>query len=342
MPKRELLTKIAYITGIFAVVYLGLRYLLPLVVPFLFAYIVAEWLEPIVKKISEKTVIPYKISVPVTLIVVIGIVGGLIIWLCSALAGQIRSLAVNIPLIKNGLCAGLQNACSCCENWFGIKSGSIYSTLQLGVDYLGDNYIDKLMPLVTRKALWMCIRTVSFFIALMFFILGTWLILEEHDKIKREWKDMEIVRALFPVLSEVRHTLGEYLRTQGIIICIVAVICCAGLFFAQNEYALLIGIVIAVLDAFPILGSGSILVPWAVIYVIYGDLKRAAILAVTYLISLIAREVLESRIMGQRTGLRPIYMLLSFYVGVKLFGIAGVILGPVGMVLALSLCKMLL
>ena len=90
------------------------------------------------------------------------------------------------------------------------------------------------------------------------------------------------------------------------------------------------------------LGGGSILVPWGVIYVIYGDLKKAAILAVTYLISLIAREVLESRIMGHRTGLRPIYMLLSFYVGVKLFGIAGVILGPVGMVLALSLCKMLL
>lgn len=341
MPEKEVYIKIAYIAVIFVGVYFGLKYLLPLVVPFLLAYIVAGWLIPVVKKISDKTVIPYKLSVLITLIVVLVVTSGLLLWLGSALVRQFKSIAVNIPIIKNELNTGILNICCCCERWFGVKSGSVYNMLQLGVDYLGDNYIDKLMPFVTQKAIGMCMRTFSFIIMTMFFFLGTWLILEEYEKIKSEWKNMPIIKAFYPVISDVKNAIGEYLRTQGIIICIVAVICCGGLVLIGNEYALLIGIVIAVLDAFPIVGSGSILVPWAIIDVIYGDVKGAAILAVTYLISMIAREVLESKIMGQRTGLRPIYMLLSFYVGVQLFGIAGVILGPVGMVLSLSLCKLL-
>lgn len=342
MPEKKLIRKIAYIAAVFFVVYLGLKYLLPLVAPFLLAYIVSGWLIPVVKWISEKTVLSYKLSAALTLIIVIAVTCGLFVWLGSVLAGQVRGLSGNMPVIKSGLCKGLRNACNCCEEWFGIKSGSMYSMLQLGVDYLGDNYIDKLMPFVTEKALGICIRAVSFFIVLMFFILGTWLLLEEYDKIKNEWKNMYLIKSFFPVISEVRHTVGEYLKTQGIIICTVAVICSIGLFFIGNEYALLIGIIIALLDALPIIGSGSVLIPWAALYVIYGDLKGAAILAATYMFSMISREVLESKIMGHRTGLRPIYMLMSFYVGVQLFGIAGVLLGPVGMVLSLSLCRMLI
>ena len=63
--------------------------------------------------------------------------------------------------------------------------------------------------------------------------------------------------------------------------------------------------------------------------IVRGDVGKGTVLLVLYLVCLILREVLEPKIMGQQSGLRPIYTLISFYIGIKLFGISGIILGPV-------------
>ena len=139
------------------------------------------------------------------------------------------------------------------------------------------------------------------------------------------------------MLQRLGHTMGAYFKTQGIIIGIVAIISTLGLLVLRNPYAFLLGILIALFDAFPIVGSGSILIPWALYQLIQGNLFQAGVLALMYLLTLVIREVLEPKILGQQTGLRPIYTFVSFYIGIQLFGIIGVILGPIGMVMIQSL-----
>lgn len=202
----------------------------------------------------------------------------------------------------------------------------------LGADYLGENWNEKILPFVTDKAWSVCQGILSVFIIFLFFLVGTWLIMEEYSAISKEIKNSDIYKRISPLIDAVKEALGGYFKTQGIIICVVTVLCTIGLFIIKNPYAILIGIIIAVLDAFPILGSGSILIPWAVIYILQGRLVYAAVIGVTYLLCLCAREFLEPKLMGRRTGLRPIYMIMSFYAGIQLFGIIGVILGPIAFV----------
>lgn len=143
-----------------------------------------------------------------------------------------------------------------------------------------------------------------------------------------------------PFYAEAKQVLGRlsaagvaYLKTQCILMLLVGTICTVGFLFVKREYALLLGIGVAVLDAFPVLGSGLVLVPWAVVCLLRGSYLQVAVLAVMYLLCVLVREGLEPKLLGNRIGIPPLYTLMAVYVGVELFGLLGVILGPFGLVI---------
>lgn len=340
MFDRFFLKKLLSLTGITITVYLVLRYLLPLVIPFIFSIILSKWLYPFVKKISDKLRIPYKFVVVVTVFIICALIFVIAGCLCVLLIQQIKQLAANIPFIKTEVGEGLQRICKCCDRWLGIDGGKAYSFVLSGTSYIGDNWNEKILPVITKGAWGMCRCFISAIVIFLFSLVGTWLVMEEYSEMHKEVHRSDILMRFMPVFEQLGSTLGGYFKTQGAIIFMVSVICWFGFFVLHNPYALLIGIIIAVLDAFPIIGSGSILVPWSVIYLFQGRLKEAVIVLITYLLCLCIREISEPRLMGQQTGLRPIYMFVSFYVGIKLFGIIGVLLGPVSFVMIKTIYSM--
>ncbi len=333
--------KAAYFIGIALAVYILFRYMLPLVVPFIFSAIISMWLYPLVDKITRKVRIPYKLTVVITVLLFSLLLLAGVSGIGVAIFNQLRRLVSNMPFIQSEFDTCVRQICRGCDDWFGVGGGKAYSMYLLGVDYLGENWNEKILPFVTDKAWSVCRGAVSVFIIFLFFLVGTWLIMEEYTSLKKDIKDSDVYGRIQPLICAVKETLGGYLRTQGIIICVVAVICSVGLFILKNPYAILIGIVIAVLDALPILGSGSVLIPWVFVCIFQGKFSYAAVIGVTYLLCLCAREILEPRLMGRSVGLRPIYMIVSFYAGIQLFGIIGVILGPVAMVIIKAAYEML-
>lgn len=329
---KLLLKRIIYLMGITLGVYLIFKYLLPLVIPFLLAAVLAGFLYPIAIYIKKKIKIPYKIGSIILVLLfvsIITVVLGVIIYYIFI---QAKSLAVNYPFIKARVIDEATRICYCCDEWLGIKGGKIYSIIISVSEYVGDNWSDKIMPVITQRIWGVCLGTGKMMIIILFIFIATALIMEDYKNVLSDYKNSFIVKRFTPVIECLRSTMWAYIKTQFIIAAIITVVCAAGLFLIGNPYALLIGILIAVVDALPILGSGSILVPWGIVYILMQDYTKAAIVVTVYVICLIAREVLEPKIMGQKTGLRPIYTFISFYIGIELFGIAGIILGPIGMV----------
>ena len=101
----------------------------------------------------------------------------------------------------------------------------------------------------------------------------------------------------------------------------------------------MLGIVIGILDALPFLGTGTILLPWAVVLLIRGEYWLALGYGVLFLVTNTARDLLEPRLIGKRIGIYPFVMALSVYVGLCLFGPTGVFTGPVGLVLIMEICR---
>jgi predicted PurR-regulated permease PerM len=105
----------------------------------------------------------------------------------------------------------------------------------------------------------------------------------------------------------------------------------------RQSYALLLALALAVLDFIPIVGAGTVMVPWAVIALFTRDYHTAISIMVIWGVVVLYRRVAEPKIVGNQTGLSPILSLLSIYVGMKLAGVPGMILGPILTLIALNL-----
>lgn len=131
------------------------------------------------------------------------------------------------------------------------------------------------------------------------------------------------------IKSSIKTSILGYLKAQCIIMCLIAIISFFGLLLIQPKYALLIAVLIAVIDAIPIFGSGFILWPLSLYNFIIGDYSFSISLLVLYFIIMLTRQFIEPKIVGIHIGVHPLITLISIYMGLKLFGIFGLILGPI-------------
>ena len=108
----------------------------------------------------------------------------------------------------------------------------------------------------------------------------------------------------------------------------------------DRPYGLLLALGLAVMDFIPIIGAGTVMVPWAFIDLFTGDLPRATALMVIWGVVALFRRVMEPKVVGDQTGLSPILSLVGIYVGMKLAGVLGMILGPIVLLVLLNLAGM--
>jgi sporulation integral membrane protein YtvI len=96
----------------------------------------------------------------------------------------------------------------------------------------------------------------------------------------------------------------------------------------KNNYFVFIAALIAIFDILPIAGSGGILIPWALISLVMGNMKQAIGIIVIYIIISIVRQYIEPKIVGDTLGVHPIVTLMGLYFGLKLFGFLGMFIVP--------------
>ena len=129
----------------------------------------------------------------------------------------------------------------------------------------------------------------------------------------------------------------KWLKAQIILITVTFLQLLAGLLLLRREYALLLALLIALMDALPIFGAGMALLPWAAVLGIWGDVVVALGLTALYLVVWLVRSFLEPKLLGKSGGLPPLPSLLAIYIGWQAAGIAGMIVGPLLLLLAKEL-----
>ncbi len=128
--------------------------------------------------------------------------------------------------------------------------------------------------------------------------------------------------------SVLRGAFGHWLRAQGLLMLITFGILTAGLLLMRVDLALLLAALIALVDALPIFGTGTVLIPWAAVTLLGGDWRQAAGLVALYGIVWLVRSVLEPKLVGQRVGLHPLAALFAMYIGFSALGVPGMIAAP--------------
>ena len=132
--------------------------------------------------------------------------------------------------------------------------------------------------------------------------------------------------------SEWYHRMGdelwEYLRAYLLIMLVTFAELYLGFTVVGIEYALLFAVVIAVVDFLPLLGTGTVLIPWGAAELLLGEYRRGIGILVIYAVTCVVRQLIEPRIVGNFIGTHPLVALIGVYAGLKLFGVIGMIAAP--------------
>lgn len=340
-PSKKL-KKILFIMGMTGAVYVCFQYLLPLVIPFLIAYGIALLLHPSAEWISSRCRVKLGKK---TFGIPIGVIGALELMLVLVTAGiwiyiggrklylEAGMLIDQVPVWIDRLDHWISDTCYTLEGIFRMKEGCL-------VVLFGDMLRGLVASLKTAAMPYLVVNSMTVFrwiaglaVVWVILVIAVMLWLQEME-IWRERREQSDFRKEFAMLSRRLSVVCQaYLKTQGTIMILTMTICIIVFRLMGNPYYILSGIAIGLLDALPIFGTGTALIPWTLISCIQGKWGTAAVLAVLYVSCYLLRQILEAKMMGDKVGLSPLETLISMYVGLQLFGLLGLLLGPLGLLI---------
>ena len=309
-------------------------------IPFLIAFIISLLIEPIIKFINKKTKLTRKTSAIIVMFFIFSIIITLIIFgtisLISESSNLLQSLNVYIEKIYNQI----QNYINKIDFKKIEIPSQVISIINSSTDNLlkfSSNWITSFLTSILQGITSLPIIIVYIVIT----ILSTYFICADRlyilDQLEHHFPRLWVKK--FGIhLKKLIKTLGGYLKAQSILIFISFIEILIGLCIFKwvglnIKYPLLAALAIGFIDALPILGSGTVMIPWAIISAINGDIVLGISLFVLYVIVLIVHQILEPRIVSGHIGVHPIFTLIAMYTGFKISGLFGLVIGPIVLII---------
>lgn len=346
MKKKSLMHQLFFLSLICAIVYLGFLYLLPLAFPFILAYLLMRMLWPVMQYLHKHWRWPRFLSNYGVLLGFFSSVTITIAFLFWQIMSQLRLFFSNFPvyqqLLTSTLCRQRQYICNCVDYYLHLDAGTADLFLDNQMERLEQKGFNLLSDHAGKTIINCLSSSFHFFAVLLIIIISMIILVKEMGPLNEKYRNSRYYTPVHTILLSLKKSGLSYLRTELIILLINAIVCSLGLFLIHNPYFFILGIAVAIFDAFPILGSGMIFLPWCLFEFFNHNYYFAAILITTYLITLFVREFLEAKMLGDGMGISPFFMLAAIFIGIELFGVTGIFLGPFGVVLIraiLTECK---
>ena len=331
MPRLNKKTLPLLLIGL-GLAWISVQYLLPLLLPFLLGSALALAAEPMVKRLSRK--IPRgaaaAIGVAATLLLLICI----LISLTAVAVRELGLLAAAVPDLEQSARSGLLALENFLLSFAEKTPDSIRALLSKSVTGLfssGNTIIEQLLQKLPSLASAFLGWIPGSAVALGTGILSGFMVSARFPKI-RSWfsrlKSSEGLGRYLPLLRQIRTALTGWLRAQLTLICMCFLILCAGFLLLRIPYGPVLAFFIALVDAIPILGTGTVLIPWSLICLLQGRSVQAVGLLGIYVVALLSRSIMEPRLVGKQLGLDPLVTLIALYTGFHLWGIGGMLLSP--------------
>lgn len=338
MENYKKITYIAASVSIFALItYFFFKHTFFIFLPFLVSFLVVALSRPIINKIAKKTTLPKPIVSIFVLSMMLLLVGALLFGLVFVTANQLASITEKI--INN------------------LSSEQNYVSLLFDfIDTLEERlpFIKKLFPndedlysLVVNMLLdgagSLSVKLTSFLagaiaalpdiaVTVIVVALSLFYFAKDYDKIGNkiiEALPKRIGNIALIFKNDVLLVVSKYLKSYLILLLITFLELIVGFFILGLENAFILAVIIALVDMLPILGAGTVLVPWSVIMLVFGDVKSAIILFILAGVTYFSRQILEPKILSKQMNVHPLLMLFSMYAGLKLGGFLGLILAPI-------------
>jgi len=305
--------------------------------PFFIAGIIALLIEPVIKFLMEKFKISRRVSSSIVIFLTIVIIVSLVVWGGIFLVNKLLEFSKEIGPLMTNISVSFENELEKISNkLMEFIPREVIESIITSISGFVSNaglYIQNLLSSIMQFVLsvpTILLNVIVTILALVFFTKDKIYIIDaiEHH-LPKKW-----IKNVSNIGNELITALGSYLKVYGKILLITFV----ELFLAfsilkaigfELDNIVLLSSLIALVDILPILGVGTVLIPWVLWQFIIGNVKFAIALAIVYIFVLIIRQLIEPKLVSKQLGVHPLTTLFSMYAGFKSFGFTGLIIGPI-------------
>lgn len=320
-------------------VYLFFRFIFPLTAPFFAAFILITLFYPLLQRIQKKIPMKKKFLAIGVLLLVLLFLAALLWALGYSSNGQLEGITNFLETTYKKLQGFLHQCCYSLDGKFGWNGYEIENFVIEKMAVMMENVQVQIIPQMISSS-YSCFKGIFSVIAFLFITLIAALLLEKDYADFMEWlkesSDMAFIRK---ALEGVLAYILTFLKAQGIILMIISVLCCAVLWAAGIYGSIFWGILAGCLDILPFIGTGIVLVPMSIWLFLGGNYVQMSVCLALYAACVVIREFLEPKLIGDKMGVAPVLMLLGIYAGIRLFGAAGIVEGPLALIVIYELMK---
>lgn len=342
MPQNKhlklLLVLVYILLGVLAF-WVVLRYLLPWFMPFLLAFATAALLEPAVRFLIRKFRFRRWFAAGTCAVLVFVILLALLICAAGRAAGELTSFIADLPAMLSGAGDVFASIGRQLDRFVSAFPPEISGFLAQALQSLASGAAE-LLPALSGRLLSLASALVAMMPKIFLFIgtyaIGVFFISAGFREVKA-FILRQIPESLHQKARDIKatifSTLLKWLRAQLMLMTITFFELCAALLLLRIPYAALLALIIALIDALPVLGVGTVLIPWSFLALLSGDTAMGIALMIVYCLIAIVRSFLEPKLIGGQLGLHPVATMISIYIGFCCAGIVGMILFPIALIL---------
>lgn len=314
-------------------VYFFLKVLTPLTAPVLAAILFVTIFGPLLQKMQKRMKIHRQIGALFLLLLACGFLVVLLWVLFSWIVGSLPGMVRRLDLLETDLALFVHELCNVVGKALGVDNlyleQLLFARIQDGIDYFQLQFLpDMLSQSLTYVKV---LGAVGGF--LVTFLIATVLLAKDYDDIMNRMLDREECHVYLEIICGIIRYIATYVKAQMIIMAIIGTVAATALGLGGIRHGILWGLLAGLLDALPFIGTGIVLVPIGIQQLFYENYFRAAICLIVYVVCIFIRETLEPKLIGKKIGVSPIAILLSIYAGIQLFGLWGIIGGPLGFII---------
>ena len=328
----SLVKKVALFAGAAVAAVLLWRFGLPVALPFLLGALVALTAEPVVSLLSRRMRRSAASVVGVTAALLALL--SLLVLLTALLLRQLTGLSAQVPQLVGTVRSGLHELQGTLSALSDRAPSGLRPLLHRTVESVfsdGGAVLDSVLERLPAAASAVLSYAADSFLAVGTGCLAAYMISARLPRLKDQLQSLPpetFAGKLLPRLRRIRHALWGWLKAQGKLCAICFCILLAGFWILGISHPLLWAAAIALVDAVPLLGTGTVLIPWALVCFLQGRQAQALGLLGIYAAAALTRSTLEPRLVGKHLGLDPLVTLVSLYAGYQFWGFGGMLVSP--------------
>lgn len=337
--KKNFLIKFLYLVVIGTLIFVASKFLINYLLPFIVAIIIAYLMQRPASFFSKKLKFSKGIIAAIFSVSVYFIVAFAVVFIIYKSTGFLGGLTKVLPDLFEELSSIVNTLHNRFSNIMPDEFSSAFDGLSKS---MLERITTQISGFVSRVLTKLAKSTPSFLFSSIVALVASCYIAKDYDRLLKFVKELlgkKVTGNLEKIKVILFESVFKLLKGYLILTVLTYLQLLAGFLMLKVKHAPIIALLISFVDVLPVLGTGTVLIPWAVLSVLWGNIPLAIGLGILYIVVVIVRNFAEPKIIGTQIGINPLFTLLAMFVGLKLFGVAGLFLFPIILIIVIKYYK---